>query len=124
MSRGTSSRFGGQLFLGLLLIGMGVLFLADNLYYLEIGPIWKYWPFILVLLGIQKVVNAKDRDDVGSGVWLLFIGLWLFVSLNHIWGLHFSDSWPFLIIAWGISVIWKSLLPRKPKEDRQEGVVS
>lgn len=118
------SRFGGQLFLGLLLIGMGLLFLADNLYYLDIGPIWRYWPFILVLLGVQNLVNTKDRDDIGGGVWLIFIGLWLYVSLNHIWGLGFSDSWPFLIIAWGVSTIWKSLLPRRTKGQQLEGGAS
>ncbi|MEK6649670.1 MAG: DUF5668 domain-containing protein [Bacteroidota bacterium] len=121
MANKLKTRFGGQVFLGILLIGLGILFLADNLYYLDIGPLWRYWPFILVLLGIQKLVNARDRDGIGAGIWPVFIGLWLFVSLNHIWGLDFSDSWPFLIIAWGVSVIWKSLLPSR---HRQEGVLS
>lgn len=124
MAERSKSRFGGQLFLGLLLIGMGLLFLADNLYYLDIGPIWRYWPFILVALGIQNLFNANDRDGVGGGVWLIFIGLWLYVSLNHVWGLGFGDSWPFLIIAWGVSVIWKSLLPRRNKSQQPEGGVS
>jgi hypothetical protein len=124
MAERSQSRSGGQLFLGLLLIGMGLLFLADNLYNLDIGPIWRYWPFLLVLLGIQSLFNAADRDGIGGGVWLIFIGLWLYVSLNHVWGLGFSDSWPFLIIAWGVSVIWKSLLPRRTKGQQQEGVAS
>jgi hypothetical protein len=124
MAERSQSRSGGQLFLGLLLIGMGLLFLADNLYNLDIGPIWRYWPFLLVLLGIQSLFNASDRDGIGGGVWLIFIGLWLYVSLNHVWGLGFSDSWPFLIIAWGVSVIWKSLLPRRTKGQQQEGVAS
>jgi hypothetical protein len=124
MAEQSKPRFGGQLFVGVLLIGIGLLFLADNLYYLDIGPVWRYWPFILVLIGIQKLFNADDRDSVGSGVWLVFIGLWLFVSLNHIWGLGFGDSWPFLIIAWGISSIWRSLIPRRANDQHQEGVVS
>ncbi len=115
MAEPNKARFGGQLFLGLLLIGMGLIFLADNLYYLDIGPIWKYWPFIIVLLGVQKLFMPSDRDGIGGGIWLIFIGLWLFVSLNHVWGLSFGESWPFLIIAWGVSVIWKSLVPKRPK---------
>lgn len=124
MAEQSKSRLGGQLFLGMLLIGIGLLFLADNFYYLDIGPIWRYWPFILVLIGVQHLFTSRDRDGIGSGVWFIFIGLWLFVSLNHVWGLGFGDSWPFLIIAWGVSTIWKSLLPRRTKGQQQEGVAS
>lgn len=60
------SRFGGQFFLGLLLIGMGPLLLADNFSRLDIGPIWRYVTCILILLGVQELVNPKDRDDVGG----------------------------------------------------------
>lgn len=124
MSEHSKSRFGGQVFVGLILIGTGLLFLVDNLLTLDIGPVWKYWPFILVLLGAQRLTNTGDRDSIGPGVWLIFIGLWLFVSLNHVWGLGFGESWPFLIIAWGVSAIWKALIPRHSKDQHQEGVVS
>ena len=109
MTEKSKTRFGGQVFLGILLMLVGALFLADNWYYLDLGPVWRYWPLIFVLFGIQKLVNAEGREAVGSGAWLIFFGLWLFVSFNHIWGLDFGDSWPILIIGWGVSVIWKSL---------------
>ncbi len=109
MTEQSKKRLGGQVAVGMLMIAVGAIFLLDNLYYLDMGPLWRYWPLIFVVFGIQKLVNAEKRDDYGSAIWLFFFAAWLFVSFNHIWGLDFGDTWPFLIIAWGISTIWKSL---------------
>lgn len=105
----TKKRLGGQVAVGVLMIAVGAIFLLDNLYYLDMGPLWRYWPLIFVVFGIQKLVNAEKRDDFGSAIWLFFLAAWLFVSFNHVWDLDFGDTWPFLIIAWGVSTIWKSL---------------
>lgn len=109
MTEQTKKRLGGQVAVGVLMIAVGAIFLLDNLYYLDMGPLWSYWPLIFVVFGIQKLVNAEKRDDYGSAAWWFFLAAWLFVSFNHVWGLDFGDTWPFLIIAWGVSTIWKSL---------------
>lgn len=119
MSDSPKRRFDNNIFLGLVLIGFGALFLLDNLGYFEFGSIWRYSPLIVVIFGIQRMINAQNANQSGNGIWLIFIGLWLFVSMNEFWDLGFRETWPMLIIGWGIGVIWKSLgrpLPFVPKE--------
>ena len=46
--------------ISLLLIGLGVAFLLDNLDYIEISVaeiIRKYWPIILIWMGLEKLIR-------------------------------------------------------------------
>lgn len=48
---------------GLILITLGLLFLLDNMGYLDFGEIIStYWPLILVLIGIRIILRHK-RDE-------------------------------------------------------------
>jgi len=101
-------KFDGSVFMGLLLLGIGALFLLNNLNVIYIGEFWSFWPFVLVVFGAQKIVQAGSSDQVGSGLWLVFFGLWLYISIEEIWGFGFEESWPALLIVWGVSMIWRS----------------
>jgi len=104
----TKSAFDGSVFVGLLLLGLGGLFLLNNLRVIYFGSVWDYWPFILVALGIHKVVTSDSKDKIGGGMWLAFIGLWLYVSIQQVWDLSFRETWPTLLIAWGVGMMWRS----------------
>lgn len=110
------SRFNIQIILGIVLLLMGVFFLMDNAEIIEIGSAWKYWPLILVAVGASKFVSARPGKEQIEGAWLAFVGAWLFVSFNHVLGLRFGTSWPLLVIAWGITILWKSMLT--PQENQ------
>ena len=52
----------GSLFWGVLMIGLGVLFLLDNLgivYFDEI--ISDYWPLILIAIGLKIIISASKE---------------------------------------------------------------
>lgn len=100
----------GQLILGTLLLLTGVLFLMDNAEIIDIGPVWRYWPLVLIAVGASKFFGSETGKQRVEGAWLAFIGAWLFVSFNHVLGLSFRTSWPILIIAWGVTILWKSML--------------
>ena len=104
----TKKKTDGNVFVGLLLLALGAFFLLDNLHIVYVGDIWSFWPFVLVIIGVQKAVSADAPDRAGSGLWLVFLGLWLYVSIEEIWGLGFGETWPALLIAWGIGMIWRS----------------
>jgi hypothetical protein len=42
---------------GLILISIGAIFLLNNLDILRIHDLWKYWPVILIAIGVGKLVD-------------------------------------------------------------------
>jgi hypothetical protein len=104
----------GRMTIGLIFIGFGAVMLLTRLDILYLDWHWTYWPLIFIIIGLVKIGNATQRHDLGDGIWWLFIGSWLFVSVNHVWGLSFHNSWPILLIALGIRMIYKSLFVRRP----------
>jgi hypothetical protein len=52
----------------LVLIGIGILFLIHNLTEINILKlIWPYWPLVLILIGVSKLVEYYKRKDPLSG---------------------------------------------------------
>jgi DUF4097 and DUF4098 domain-containing protein YvlB len=73
-----------SLFTGLLLILLGALFLVNNLMpgRMELGRLWRYWPVLLILLGIAKLLDrllarrtgqAPPRALTGGEIFLLLL---------------------------------------------------
>ncbi|MEW6511288.1 MAG: DUF5668 domain-containing protein [Bacteroidota bacterium] len=113
-------RFGSQVVIGTLLILAGVALLLENQGLIEVGSIWRYWPLIIVAFGVAKLARARSREEQGSGLWITIIGLWFLVSILHLWDLGFGDTWPALFIAFGVSMLWKSLPPMSSHDLTEE----
>jgi len=109
MTKGNKLRDTSRVLWGTVLLLIGSALLLGNLDVIELGSVWEYWPFIPVAIGIGKLVVARDRKDWGEGIWWIFIGVWLYISVFEIYGLGFRESWPLLLVAWGISMVWNSL---------------
>lgn len=95
---------------GTVLLLLGFLLLLDNLGIVDLGRAWDHWPLILVAIGIGRILAAGHWRACGDGLWWIFTGLWLEVSVHRFWGLGFRESWPILLIAIGLSMVLKSLL--------------
>lgn len=58
----------GSIFWGLFLLGLGVLFLLANFDVIDYGSIWKFWPVLIIVIGVKLVFEhtaagrAKGRD--------------------------------------------------------------
>lgn len=53
----------------IVLIGLGVLFLLNSFHLLELGNIWKFWPVILIVLGIlmlRKRLGGPPAESSGG----------------------------------------------------------
>lgn len=46
-------------FAGIVLIVLGSLFLAQNFGLLELKPYWKFWPAILIVIGLWMMVGRR-----------------------------------------------------------------
>jgi hypothetical protein len=55
MSDDINKRLPAQVILGLVVIGMGLLFLLDNLNIFEINDMFRFWPMMFILVGVLKL---------------------------------------------------------------------
>jgi hypothetical protein len=93
-----------RLLWGMILIGAGCLFLLDRMDIYEVDEIWRYWPALIALAGLVEILSATCIKHVTHGFLNIVIGCWLYASIENLWGLTFGNSWPILMIAFGITV--------------------
>ena len=107
---------------GLFLIVMGAWFLLLQYGVLEREAWHTWWPFTVIALGILQLATASDPKTLGSGVSTIGIGLWLTATVNHWYGLRWSNSWPLAMVAVGLGTLaeWAAsvVAARRHQEDR------
>lgn len=109
----SSYKWRQQLMWGLVLVAIGVTIFLAQIDVIEIDGLRHYWPLLLVVFGINKMVGYPTAKHFSSGLWMVFIGLWLFAVFEHIFGLTLRNSWPFFIIASGVSMILEPFIRRR-----------
>ena len=122
--RQTTARFRitGQLIAGLVLAGLGVLFTLDNLDIVRARDVLRYWPAVLLLVGISQILQARSPAGmVGGSIWILFGAVLLGERLNLISNVF--RFWPLLLVGVGAYVVWQSFNRRElPPGDRSDRV--
>ena len=108
---------GRHLFSGFLFVLIGGLFLLGNMGYLDVDRILRFWPVILVALGLFKLVESGDDYAHSSGIfWVVVGGLFLLGNLG-ILRVAFRDLWPVVIIGLGVLILWRSALIKGPPKN-------
>ena len=88
---------------GLLVAGLGVLLVLNNLDVYPLGGLERYWPLLLVAFGIHRVLDPARRGR-GLGVAVLVAGIWLQLSKLDLLSFHLADLklyWPLILVAIG-----------------------
>jgi predicted membrane protein len=88
---------------GAILIALGTIVLLDHMNVIHADRFWKYWPVLLIALGIAKVVNEGKR--VGGVLLILVGGIFLAEHLGYT-TLTWATIWPVVLIGAGIAMIW------------------
>ncbi len=92
---------------GLILAAVGVLLTLQNLDLLDISGLWRFWPLILVALGLSVVLD-RSRRQKGLGMALLIVGSLLQLVNLDILDLTLKDIrryWPVLLMVVGAAQI-------------------
>jgi hypothetical protein len=87
---------------GLILVALGVIFLLEQRGLLGFAGITSWWPLIVVAMGVGKLVGGGSGRRRRGGLWLLFVGVWLLANTNHYLGLTWQNSWPIMLIGFGV----------------------
>jgi drug/metabolite transporter (DMT)-like permease len=106
-----------QTTIGAMLIGIGVLLLANQF---EWGPVWnlhRLWPVILIVLGVPILVFGDKDGSHGGGVWLTITGTVMLLHTLRIMSVR--QSWPLFIVAVGAAMFLDSLTKRAPQSKKE-----
>jgi hypothetical protein len=92
---------------GILLVFLGILFLADtlNLFGAE-SVMAAWWPAILVVIGLEQIINSPSARF--SGLILVLIGaIMLTFTVGPLEWEDFVRFWPVLLIVLGVIIMFK-----------------
>ena len=106
---------------GLVILTAGVLFLLRNLGMMEFDSIWQFWPLILIVPGLSRLlVSDNPFQEVGG---LLLTGFGTFILLANLRVIPreaWNWFWPIVLIVIGGAMLARHL-DRRDGFDRGDG---
>lgn len=103
-----------QVVLGLLVIGMGLLFLLDNLGILDMHRAFSFWPMVFVIAGTVKLCDTRTQGGVLMGGGLVGIGILMMLDRMGVIDFNWRAVWPLVLIGLGVFLVTKALRGRRP----------
>lgn len=111
---------------GLMLITIGLIFLADRQGF---GAFGRLWPLILIVAGLSKMLFPSDptvlragpfgdrrvcRESRFSGIGVVLVGVIFLLHQNDV--LRLDQSWPLFIVAAGLGIIFSGIFRHSDNE--------
>ena len=106
-----TNRASSQVVLGLLVVGMGVLFLLDNLDILNFRHAIGFWPLAFIVAGCVALFGNGSRSSNYMGGVLVAIGVLMVAGRMGFFYVSWGTLWPLVMIALGGLVLYRSLGP-------------
>ena len=113
VSNKSSYEWRRQMMWGLLLIGFGTIVLLDQLDIYHVDGLWHYFPLVLTVMGVNKMIGFPTAKDFTMGLWMVFLSLWLFATFENLFGLTFSNGWPVPVIFCGVTMVLEPFIERR-----------
>lgn len=95
-----------RLFLGVAIMGVGLLLTLDNLGIVSTREIWRYWPVLLVVGGSLRLAESIRARRRPHGLGLIIVGTLLVLINMGIFRLR--TMWPIFLLLVGGSMVWRS----------------
>lgn len=98
----------GQVVIGIGVIVVGLMFLLDNLGWLELDMSVQFWPVVLIVAGLLKLTVSRSPNGrlIGGGL-LLFGALTLLKGLGYL-AIGWNVLAPLAMIGAGLFVVFRS----------------
>jgi hypothetical protein len=98
---------GQRLIPAIIVIGIGVLFLLNNLNILYFWEWTRYWPVILITIGLVKLVDSDSSGGHVAGAILIGVGaIFLGQTLGYL-NVRLHDLWPLILIGAGLLMLFR-----------------
>lgn len=102
-----------QVVIGLSVLAIGVAVLMTNMGLVELPSIGLYWPVLLILFGLGKMLAARAVNERVSYGFLILIGLALQLNRLGYDVFHFRTLWPLVLMVVGGAVLYQALSGRR-----------
>jgi predicted membrane protein len=123
-NRPHSNRF-SQLFWGLLLAAIGIVFLLDNLEVIESHEIFRFWPVLLVIFGFVRIIGSVSVKGRLFGLFFVTLGTLLLLDRLSIVSVSIGDWWPLILVFIGVGILLKrSRMPAAVPDASPAGTVT
>lgn len=100
-----------QVILGLLVVGLGVLFLLDNLDIFEFRHAIGFWPLAFIVAGLVALFGNGPRSGNYVGAVLVGVGVLMILGRMGFLYVSWDTLWPLALIALGGLVLYRSVGP-------------
>lgn len=112
--RATGSRsVPGQIIIGVFVIGLGLMFLLDNLNIIDFHQVSQYWPALVILFGAAKLIDADTpHERMVFGI-ITLVGVALLLNRMGLDFIRVRNIWPLVLIAVGAAVVYKAVTGRQ-----------
>jgi predicted membrane protein len=100
-----------QLIIGLMVIGIGVMFTLENFGFVRWDrSVLRYWPVGLIAIGLAKLWQSREGSGGAFGGFAFTIaGLWLLLEQTTLIRISFVDLWPLVLVMFGAYLVWQGV---------------
>ena len=102
-----------QVVLGVLVIGMGLLFLFNNFGIIDIDRAKAFWPLVFVVAGVAKMFDTRSSSGYMFGAGLIGIGVLLILDRLGLVDFDWSTLWPLLLVGIGGMLLYRATAGRQ-----------
>ncbi len=91
-----------RLIIGLALIAGGILFTLDNFGLVDVSELWRFWPLVLVAVGLAKFANRSFF----AGTILVGLGTLFLLRTFGLLRFHLSYLFPLILVFIGLRIVF------------------
>lgn len=99
----------GRLVVGLVLVALGLLWTLDNLGLMQADSVLRFWPVLLMGVGLAKMTGVGARRAPVAGGIFTIVGSWLLLHELGVVRQGFWSLWPLFLIVLGSSIVYRSM---------------
>lgn len=99
-------RFSGQVFLGAVILVVGVLALLNSLDIANVSGFWRWIPMLFILFGVWQLVVSRGRHWAGPVILIVIAAVFLLAALGVLrWSIIGQAIFPIILIVLGLRIL-------------------
>lgn len=97
---------GIKLVAGIFFTLLGVLLTLDNLDIIDAGRVLRFWPVVLIVIGLMNLNHVGRR---GLSIVAIALGTLMVAARAHLIRFSLFDLWPLVLIGFGVVIVLRAL---------------